>query len=287
MYIEGGMIMAKSASEVLIERFLKEVDEKESMPWQRPYECYNAFNYFSLQPYRGFNRVFLPFGEYMTANQINTYNKEHNEDFRFQKGIKWYPVYFFKNDDKVCSAQEIKSVLGEDVKPTEDLTYLGRDGYWSYYSHNGKFIKRRSILRYYDVADRTYFKNSKGEVLPSRIESGEVEITKSEPKKVFDDYVKRTGVNLIIDYSDIPCYIPSTDTVCLNRFSKNQDFWFSTAFHELAHSTGAKKRLNREGVASNGTLGKDTSVHAVEECIAEIAAFLCCAEYRKRADSRS
>ena len=67
----------KSAADILIETFLKDVDEKGSMPWQRPYERYDSFNYFSQKMYRGFNRILLPFGEYITKNQINTYNKEH------------------------------------------------------------------------------------------------------------------------------------------------------------------------------------------------------------------
>ena len=81
------MAEKKTVSQILIERFLKDVDEKESMPWQRPYKRYNAFNWSTGTPYRGINRIMLDFGEYLTANQLNQYNKEHNEDFRFQKGI--------------------------------------------------------------------------------------------------------------------------------------------------------------------------------------------------------
>ncbi|MBQ1778558.1 MAG: hypothetical protein IIZ93_10420, partial [Acidaminococcaceae bacterium] len=38
-------------------------------------------------------------------------------------------------------------------------------------------IKDRNILRYYEVADRHFFQNARGECLPSRIETGEIEIT--------------------------------------------------------------------------------------------------------------
>lgn len=269
--------MGKTATEILIERFLKEVDEREQMPWQRPYEMFNAFNYFSLEPYRGFNRIMLPFGEYMTKNQINKYNKEHNEDYRFQKGIRWFPVVFFKNEIKEVS----KSTM-EELFPDLDLTkdgYIGRDSIWSYFIKEGKYYKQRNILRYHEVADRHYFKNSKGEILPSRIETGEVVITKSEPKKVIDRYVNAEGVKMIYDHRGVPCYVPREDKVMLNPVISSEDEWFSTAFHELGHSTGAKHRLNRVGITREGVKNGDRrSVYAVEECIAEITAYLCCAE---------
>lgn len=272
----------KTASEILIERFLKDVEEKESMPWERPYQCYNAFNYFSMQPYRGFNRLILPFGEYMTANQINTYNKEHKEDFRFQKGIQWFPIYFYKKESKQCSYKEVSEAL-PDVDISAKSGYLGYAGGYGYFYNEdtNQYTKQRSILRYYEVADRQWFRNSKGELLPSRIESGQVEITKSEPQRVFNDYVDRSGITLQQDHIGKPCYIPSLDTVQLNPHTNSEESWFSTAFHEFAHSTGASNRLNRKGITHENLTDDDKkgkSLYATEECIAEITAYLCCAE---------
>lgn len=140
----------------------------------------------------------------------------------------------------------------------------------------GKCIKSRNILRYYDVADRKHFRNANGDYLPSRIETGEVEITKSDAKEVMDNYINLSGVK--VDYKNYgtPCYVPEWDLVRLNPLTKSEDAWFSTAFHELAHSTGAASRLNRKGVVSPSVMREST--YAVEECIAEITACLCCAE---------
>lgn len=266
----------KTAASIVIERFLKEVDKRGYMPWQKPYTCYNSFNYFTMQPYRGINRIMLEYGEYMTANQVNKYNKEHGEDFRFQKGIEWFPVVFFKEDSKSCSVDEVAEKL-----PDADLNkegYLGHEGYWTYWkTTDGSFVKKRQILRYSDVAERKWFKNSKGELLPSRLDTGEVQITLSEPQKIYDDYVKRSGVKVDTSSLGVPCYIPILDKVELNKHTKSEETWFSTAFHEFAHSTGAKDRLNRVGVAG-ARLEKNESTYAVEECIAEITAALCCAE---------
>lgn len=268
----------KSVAEILIERFLKDVDEKGTMPWQRPYECYNSFNYFSKQTYRGFNRLLLPFGEYMTANQINAYNREHNEDYRFQKGIEWYPISFFKREEKECSFKEVSETF-PDIDVTAKEGYLGYEKGYSYYNRGGNYVKLRSILRYYMVADRKWFKNSKGEILPSRIETGEVEIVQAKPKEVIKNYIDRSGVTVQKDHAGVPCYVPAMDLVQLNPYTKDEESWFSTAFHEFAHSTGASSRLNRVGITHEGMKpGEKKQVYAVEECIAEIAAYLCCAE---------
>ena len=273
-------ITKRTVADIIIDRFLKDVEEQETMPWQRPYERYNAFNYFTKKAYRGINRLILPFGEYITKNQINEYNKKNGEDFRFQKGIEWFPVVYFTAQEKEISATEVLEAFEDEDVTSFDDRYIGTSGVWNYYCYCGKFIKRRNVLKYYEVADRKWFKNSKGEVLPSRIETGEVVITYEEPKKVIENYVKRSGVRVSYDSADTPCYIPMLDKVELNPYVKGEEAWFSTAFHEFAHSTGYKTRLNRIGVMKpkDASSEEKDNLYAVEECIAEIAASLCCAE---------
>lgn len=72
-------------------------------------------------------------------------------------------------------------------------------------------------------------------------------------------------------------YRPSTDVVNLPKketFESTEEY-YSTAFHELAHSTGHKSRLNRFGKeAANHIFGSDS--YSKEELVAEMtAAFLC------------
>lgn len=268
----------KTVAEIMIEQFLKDVDEKESMPWQRPYERYNSINYITGRTYRGINRLILPFGEYLTKKQIMDYNKANNEDFRFQKGIIWYPVVFFTVVENTCSREEIIDIFG--AVPTVIDEVIGRNGAWLYYiNKEGTFLKRRNVLKYYSVADRKYFKNSKGETLPSNFEDGDLELVLEEPSKVYQNYIKREGLSVDEDYHGTPCYIPALDKVCLNPHT-TESSWYSIAFHELAHSTGAKKRLNRKGI--NYPRGLSSSerdnIYAVEECIAEITASLLCGE---------
>lgn len=285
----------KSVSDIIIDRFLKDVEEKGTMPWQRPYERYDSFNYFTQIPYRGINRLLLPFGEYMTKNQVFQYNKSHgylkydgdkfigmtDDALRFVKGIQWCPVVFFKKDVKNSSLEEIADVFPERVSSI-DMTdigrYIGREGGWTYRVGKQGIIKERNILRYYEVADRHFFQNARGECLPSRIETGEIEITKQKPDKVFWDYIEREGIKVDKEYrGGVPCYIPKLDMIRLNPLMSDEDSWFATAFHEAGHSTGAKGRLNREGIVDD-SIEHGSDRYAKEEVVAEICACLCCAE---------
>jgi len=71
-------------------------------------------------------------------------------------------------------------------------------------------------------------------------------------------------------------YSPVADLVNIpkaERF-KSAEEYYSTFFHELAHSTGHSKRLNREGITKSVNFGSED--YSMEELIAEMgAAFLC------------
>lgn len=72
-------------------------------------------------------------------------------------------------------------------------------------------------------------------------------------------------------------YRPLTDEIVMpmaEQFFTEADCW-STLLHELVHSTGHAKRLNREGITSSSRQFGDP-VYALEELIAEMgSAFLC------------
>lgn len=278
----------KTAGEIFIEAFLRDVEEKGTLPWQRPYQVYNAFNWVSEKPYRGVNRIFLPFGEYITMNQVKDLNKKNGTNYRFVKKEgtpQWYPVVFFKENRKATTKDAVESVA-EDMGNSIDLDnadtgFLFRDKWgYSYYKLVGdKYEKRKNVLQYYNVTQiQNFVDPDTGATIPSKVERGDVVITVSEPREVIDDYVKRSGVKVNYESYDVPCYIPAMDMVQLNPKSVSQEAWFSTAFHEFGHSTGAKKRLNREGIVGKDGGVRGTDTYAVEECIAEICAALCCSE---------
>ena len=72
------------------------------------------------------------------------------------------------------------------------------------------------------------------------------------------------------------CYSPGLDRVRVPemfRYDKAEEY-YSTLFHELAHATGHKSRLDREGITGQHFFGD--AVYSREELVAEMsAAFLC------------
>ena len=272
----------KSVTEIVIERFLKDVDEMGEMPWQAPYGNYSAFNWVSLKQYRGINRLLLPSGEYLTMNQMIAYNKEHGTNYRLVEDAERFIIVFFKKDDKEVSEKEVEDVLGDIsvVKGRKGVLVGG----WTYYywSENDSVRKVRNILRYNTVFERHSFVDENLGVLFGKEETGVVSILRSKPKDIFDSYVKKEGIEIIFSDGGTPRYDVENDIVYLNRLSKSEDYYWSTAFHELIHSTGAASRLDREFIRKctdiNIPESERINWRAKEECVAEIGSSLVCSE---------
>ena len=88
-----------------------------------------------------------------------------------------------------------------------------------------------------------------------------------DPIAQADRFIVASGIP-IEHTGDHACYIPSRDLVRLppcERF-RSSDAYYSTAFHELAHATGHKSRLDRD---LTGRFGG--GAYAMEELVAEIS----------------
>lgn len=92
-----------------------------------------------------------------------------------------------------------------------------------------------------------------------------------EADEIIDSYVKREGINYQEIASNEAYYSPLGDRVVVPMKSQfqNANEFYSTAFHELTHSTGHKSRLDRihVGVASFGS-----EEYSKEELVAELGA---------------
>ena len=92
-----------------------------------------------------------------------------------------------------------------------------------------------------------------------------------EADEIIDSYVKREGINYQEIASNEAYYSPLGDRVVVPMKSQfeNANEFYSTAFHELTHSTGHKSRLDRihVGVAAFGS-----EEYSKEELVAELGA---------------
>ena len=127
--------------------------------------------------------------------------------------------------------------------------------------------KEIPLLRYYNVFHIDQCEGLKAKhtkPLPNTANANQT------AERIICDYLKASGVKMEHQEGDRAFYRPSADSITLPhmaQFSATAEY-YSTAFHELTHSTGHAKRLNR--LDSTAYFGSEA--YSKEELIAEIGA---------------
>ena len=77
---------------------------------------------------------------------------------------------------------------------------------------------------------------------------------------------------------DAAAYSLSADTVLMPSKTQFKEIgeYYATLFHELAHSTGSEKRLNRPSMISGGGFSGKSTLYSEEELIAEFTSAFAC-----------
>ncbi len=211
------------------------------VPWHCPWKSAGAscVSYSTGKPYSLLNQLLLggiP-GEYITFNQAKALGGN------IKKGEKSRFVVFWK-------------MLEEKDKDTDEITII-------------------PILKYYNV-----FRLDQCEHISPRWHTSEpigndtdtALIPDDKAEKLILDYIDRSGVTFKPVKSDRAYYSPATDTIVVPELAQYKELaeFYSSAFHEIIHSTGASHRLNRL------TFGYDRESYSKEELVAELgSAFLC------------
>lgn len=205
--------------------------EKGIIPWKRPWQSAGlAISYTTGKPYSLLNQMLLGrAGEYLTFKECQ------RAGGYVRKGEKASMICFWKWLDKE----------DEETGETTQIPFL------RYYS-----------VFHIDQCEGISAKNTK-------------ELTKTAnadetAEKVIADYIAREGITIEHEPGNRAYYQPSTDKVVLplmEQFAESSEY-YSTLFHELTHSTGHEKRLNR--LAAPAHFGSED--YSKEELIAEIGA---------------
>jgi antirestriction protein ArdC len=129
------------------------------------------------------------------------------------------------------------------------------------------------------MREYTVFNIAQCEGLPPRVMTPEAKAPRNKDTRdaVADEFLTTTRAD-IREGSGEAYYVPSRDFISLPAFAafRNADNFYSTAFHELGHWTGAKPRLDRsEGLHSRF----GDQAYAAEELVAELCAAFLCAEF--------
>jgi len=196
-------------------------------------------NYISRKSYSGINLLLLERpGEYLTWNQAKKLNG------KVKKGSKSEMVIYYKMLEKIV---EEKSKTGK----TE------------------KIKKKIPLLRYYRVFHIEDIKGIKSKIKKTKhdpIESAE---------NIINNFTQKPTIE--IKSSDKACYKPKTDKIIVPKKDQFSDLneYYSTLFHELAHSTGHKSRLNRFSDSADQFIFASES-YSKEELVAEISSAMLC-----------
>lgn len=164
--------------------------------------------------------------------------------------------------------------LGGHVKKGEKATLVI---YWKMLEkdtgktdeNNNPIKKTIPLLRYYNVFNIEQTENIPVNKLPK------TETKDINPIESCEQIIKSYKDKPIIDIGK-PAYVPCLDKITMPNIQnfEKEEYYYSTLFHELVHSTGAAKRLNRDGVSKIDRFGSEQ--YSKEELIAEIGAcFLC------------
>ena len=207
--------------------------EEGIIPWQKPWiSCGKAVSRTTGKPYSLLNQMLLGRGgEYLTFKQCQ------EAGGKVRRGEKSSMVVFWK------------WIETEDEETGEK--------------------KEVPFLRYYNVfhidqCEGITAKHTMETAFPDGAEPLEA------AQEIIYNYLSREGVQLTHTEGDRAFYRPSTDEVVLplrKQFMSTAEY-YSTAFHELGHSTGHPKRLNR--LSKPSFFGSEE--YSREELTAEIVA---------------
>lgn len=218
--------------QLVTDRIIKQL-ESGVIPWHKPWNgaIDGAYNRISKKPYSLINQMILSHnGEYATFKQWN------NIGGKIRKGAKSEIVVFWK----IYQKEEVNE-KGETV------------------------VINIPVLKYYNVFHISQVENVKPLNEP-------LTAVRQVPKAdtLITDYITRENITYKETISNKAYYSPLTDTVVIPSRTQYKDTseFYSTAFHELTHSTGHKKRLNRISTTEVAAFGSDD--YSKEELTAEI-----------------
>ena len=205
--------------------------EQGIIPWKKPWIASgNAISRATGKPYSLLNQMILGRGgEYVTFAQCQ------KEGGKVRKGEKSQMVVFWKFIEQ------------EDEETHEK--------------------KQVPFLRYYNVFHIDQCEGLEAKHMAAAEGTAEPD---EKAEEIIAAYVNRSGVRMIHMEGERAFYQPSSDCVTLpllSQFAETAEY-YSTAFHELTHSTGHASRLNR----LHQTAFFGSEAYSKEELVAEIGA---------------
>lgn len=258
----------------IVDRMLETIKAEGVLPWTKPWtagkESVRVIDGYteitipvkfwsrSGKPYQGINVLLLPMsghvGEFITFNQAKA------EGGKVKKGAKSFPIVYWNMIKK--ELEELDDEGNKKVRMIPVLKYYNVFSIDDVEGLEAKHQPEPEVIR----VPKWHYKPVEG-IDPSSYDGA--------AEAVIADYLARCKT-LTMDRegsSDRAYYSPALDHVVIPNVTQFQDVaeYYSTAFHELGHSTGHVSRLNRFNDQDAAAAFGDES-YSREELVAEITA---------------
>lgn len=229
----------------IINNKIMELLKSGTVPWRKTWNAQtnSPKNLVSKKEYRGINLWILGCSEFSSPYWL-TFKQAADKGGHVKKGSKSTPVIFYR----VVDRKDAELTDGEET-----------DG-------KGKY----GILKYYSVFN---WQQTEGIPEPPTIEIVNTFTTIERAEQIIAGMPLKPRINY---GGNQPAYSPALDYVKMpapEAFETPEEY-YSTLFHEMAHSTGHASRIGRKGILEPSYFG--SHLYSKEELVAEMsAAFLC------------
>jgi len=258
---------SKNVYQIVTDRIVEQM-EQGVCPWRRPWQYVNgvaqcAVNYTTGKPYSMLNQWLLGFrtGEYLTYKQATALGG------KVKKGAKAGMVVFwatYTTHDRKKRDEQGNVVTDEDGNEvTEGVTT----------EHEMPVLKYYLVYHIDDIEGiESKYAGAASDAFKPRVDPIEA------AEEIMWQYVLREEKLTFECYkpTNKAYYSPSTDTVVvpmLSQYDQAEEF-YSTAFHELTHSTLPAYRCNRKDDGQAHRFGDNS--YSREELVAEIGSAMLC-----------
>lgn len=223
--------------------------EEGVIPWKRTWGYLEpAQNHFSGHVYRGVNALLILCEDFKTPF-FATFKQIKENGGVVKKGSKGTQVYYYgclyyDGDDKI-SERAFNNLPRAKQEEIRKVPYL-----------KSMFVFNMSDVEGVELKPCTTIDGSGNE-------------QHEEAHAFVQQLTNKPKIELS---GNQPCYIPALDMIRIppiEQFKSSEDF-YTTFFHELTHSSGHAKRLNREGLTKMAAFG--SPVYSREELVAELGA---------------
>lgn len=273
----GKPVSPEQIYDMITQKIIEAIKENKNLFWRKTWQSEEygiaATNYISKKPYRGINAILLNFiAPLVRKKPIEnpywlTFKQVERLKGKVKKGSRGYEVIYYAYIYKIEQVQPQISYTTPDPKKFQDFINANK----SRINSTAK-VGKIPVLKYYKVFSADDVEGIKFKMPAIR---NPKEIERIAVAESIVENMPNAPKLILEDKGDSAHYIPKIDSVTMPKLSffEGAQEYYSTFFHELIHSTGNPKRLNRD---LKGNFGSKS--YAFEELIAELGAVFLCGE---------